>query len=105
MKEFYHYTSENKVNDILRTGVFPNHPLFTTNQYFNAHEAGQAVGVMPHYIDCVLLFSDDGLFRPFNEPMVPSTGRFTGGATQYQHPSRPKPIAKRKINELNWTRL
>jgi hypothetical protein len=105
MKEFYHYTHENKVNDILRNGMYSNHPLFTTNQYFNADEAGQAVGVMSHYINCVLLFKDDGLFRLFNQPTVPRTSRFYkgDGASQYLHPYRPKPIAKRRISERNWT--
>lgn len=104
MAEYYHYTTEATLNDILRTGMWSNHPLYTTNRYYNTFQAGQAVGVMPHNIDIVLLFKDDGLFKLFNEP-VPSTGRFTGGASQYSHPGRIKPIAKRRLSEMNWTSI
>jgi hypothetical protein len=58
---------------------------------------------MAHNIDCVLKFKDDGRFQKVQD--VPSTGRFSGGGNQYQHPGRPKPIAVRKINSRNWTPL
>jgi hypothetical protein len=77
MKEYYHYTSESQVINIVKNGMFSDrHPRFTTDQYYNADQAGHAVGVMPHNINCVLLFKDDGLFKLFNEPTVPRTGRF-----------------------------
>lgn len=85
--------------------MWENHPLYTTNQYYNAVQAGQAVGVMPHNIDCVLQFVDDGRFILFGDKTVPGTGRFTGGALQYFHPGRPRPIAKRKLTEQIWKRI
>ena len=103
MADYYHYTLEVKLPLIQRDGVFPNHPYYTITEYFNAYQAGQALGVMEHNIDCVLKFSDDGFYR--KQPDVPSTGRFTGGGNQYQHPFRPKPIAIRKINERIWRTL
>jgi hypothetical protein len=105
MTEYYHYTAERLLPSILKDGMWPNHPLYTTNVYYSALAAGQAVGVMAHNIDCVLKFIEDGGFKSFSQPIVPSTGRFIGGATQYSHPGRPKPVAKRKINERIWTRI
>lgn len=103
MKEFYHYTLEKNIPGIRSTGIYPNHPYFTTTEYYNASEAGQALGIMPHNIDCVLKFVDDGSFRRCDD--VPSTGRFIGGGNQYQHPFRPKPVAFRKITERFWSNL
>jgi hypothetical protein len=105
MNEYYHYTSETKVSQIMSTGMFSSHPLYTTNQFYSALEAGQALGVMEHNIDCVLLFKDDGLFRIGAPPTVPETGRFKGGGTQFQHPGRPRPIAKRGIGARGWTSM
>jgi hypothetical protein len=103
MKEYYHYTLEKNLPGIRKTGIYPNHPYFTTTEYFNAFEAGQALGVRTHNIDCVLKFKDDGMFRACET--VPGTGRFTGGGNQYKHPSRPKPLAYRKITERTWKSL
>ena len=108
MKEYYTYTLESKIESILHTGMpADRHPRFTTNQYYNSIEAGNGVGVMPHNIDCVLLFKDDGLFKLFNEPLVPRTGLYYigEGAPQYWHPLGVKPIAKRKIHDRTWTKL
>ena len=105
MKEYYHYTLESKINSIMNTGMFANHPLYTTTQYYNSSQAGQELGVMDHNIDCVLLFKDDGFFKPGIPMLVPATGRFIGGGIQYQHQQRLKPIAKRRISERNWTKL
>lgn len=105
MSEYYHYTSMAAVKAIVKDGMFANHPLYTTDRYFNAHAAGDAVGVMPHNIDCALLFKDDGFFKPFYPFIVPATNRFAGGARQYQHAKRLKPIAVRKIGEHMWQPL
>ena len=103
MKEFYHYTLEKNVSSIRANGIYPNHPYYTTTEYYSPTQAGQALGVMPHNIDCVLKFIDDGQFRACST--VPHTGRFTGGGNQYQHPKRLKPIAVRKISERAWRGL
>lgn len=105
MKGYYHYTLMKNVESIVKNGMYNNHPLFTTNEYYNAYEAGQALGVMPHYIDCVLLFKEDGFFKPFSQFIVPATGRFSGGGNQYQHHLKLKPVAKRKINEHFWSKI
>jgi hypothetical protein len=101
MREFYHYTVEKFIPGILASGIYPDHPYFTTTEYYNAFHAGQELGVMPHNINCVLKFIDDGLFERFYED-VPATPRFFGGGNQYLHPHRPKPIEVRKINEQVW---
>ncbi len=103
MNFYYHYTLEKNLSGILATGIFPNHPYFTTTEYYNSNSAGEQLGVMSHNIDCVLKFRDDGHFRMVQN--VPGTGRFTGGGNQYQHPARPLPIAIRKINERAWKTL
>ena len=103
MNNFYHYTHERNLPGIQTSGIFQNHPYFTTSEYSNSFEAGQNLGVMPHNIDCVLKFKDDGFFKQLQD--VPSTGRFSGGGNQYQHPYRPKPIAFRKINDRAWRNL
>lgn len=104
MKEYYHYTLLRNIESIIRNGVYPNHAHFTTNQYYNSRQAGYAIGVMPLKVECVLLFKDDGRFKPYRPPIVPGTYRFPGGgATQYSHPFRPIPFAVRKIDEQNWT--
>lgn len=97
MKEFYHYTLEKNISNIKSTGIFPNHPYFTTKEYYSSYQTGQSLGLMAHNIDCVLKFRDDDRFKACND--VPTTGRFIGGGNQYQHPLRPKPIAVRKITE------
>ena len=103
MKEFYHYTIEKNVASILATGVYSNHPYYTTTEYYQSYEAGQQLGVMAHNIECVLKFRDDGLFKKVQD--VPNTGRFIGGGNQYQHPYRPKPIAVRNIADRIWKSL
>lgn len=103
MQEYYHYTLERNVPGIIANGVYPNHPYFTATEYYSSYEAGQKLGVMAHNIDCVLKFRDDGRFKQVSD--VPSTGRFSGGGIQYQHPGRPKPIAIRKISERSWRSL
>lgn len=103
MSEFYHYTLEKNIIGIRNAGIFPNHPYFTTTEYFDSYDAGQKLGVMAHNIEYVLKFKDDGFFRRL--PDVPSTGRFTGGGNQYQHHSRPKPVAVRKITDRIWVNL
>lgn len=100
MKYYYHYTLVKYVPNIKSTGVYRNHPYFTTTEYHDPEVAGQALGVMAHNIDTVLRFKDDGRFK--SAGYVPSTGRFVGGGKQYAHPERPKPIAKRKIWEKTW---
>lgn len=100
MRTFFHYTLEKYLPSIQASGMYSNHPLFTTSEYYSPFQAGQELGVMPHNIECVLKFKDDGLFRRYED--VLATGRFIGGGNQYQHPGRPKPIAVRKINERNW---
>jgi hypothetical protein len=102
MKEYYHYTLESNVNAIRRSGVFDKDANFTTNQYYTAHEAGNGLCIQPHYIDCVLLFRDDGNYK-YRGIVDSGKGGLPGGGTQYEHPSRPKPIAKRKISERDWT--
>ena len=103
MNYLYHYGLEKNLLSIQASGIFRNHPYFTTNEYYNSFEAGQKLGVMSHNINCVLKFEEDGLFKKVQD--VPSTGRFTGGGTQYQHPYRPKPIAIRKVNNSTWRNL
>jgi len=100
MRYFYHYTHERLVEKIKQTGVFSNHPYFTTTEYYTANGAGQSLGVMPGNINCVLKFRDDGRFKSVG--IVDNSNRFAGGGNQYQHPGRPKPIAKRKIGHKNW---
>lgn len=100
MPQFYHYTLEKNIPAIIATGIFPNHPYFTTTEYYSAFEAGQKLGVMPHNINCVLKFTDDGSFRKCQD--VPGTERFIGGGNQYQHPYRLKPIEVRKITDRTW---
>ena len=69
--------------------------------WVNAYLAGQQCGVNPQNIDCVLKFRDDRRFRL--DGKVSGGGRFVGEADQWSHPSRQKPIAKRKILERTWT--
>lgn len=102
MVEYYHYTEEKYVDHILKTGMWQKEPVFTTNKYYNARQAGNELGV--RQIDCVLLFKNDGLFKPYIQPIVPRS-HGDGGAPQFIHPYRPKPVAKRKINEQNWTKF
>jgi hypothetical protein len=101
MTELYHYTMGKYVPSILETGIYDNHPYFTTTQYYNAFHAGQELGVMPHNINCVLKFKNDGLFKRYYQD-VPNTKRFYGGGNQYLHLKRPKPIAMRQIEEQEW---
>lgn len=103
MKYFYHYTHDRFVDKIKQTGIYPNHPYFTTTEYYTPREAGQSLGVMPNNINCVLKFKDDGLFKTAG--IVPTTNRFTGGGIQFSHPLRPKPIASRKISDRSWQNL
>jgi len=103
MKQYYHYTLEKYLSSIQKDGIYPDHPYFTTTEYFSASKAGQMLGIMAHNIDCVLKFQDDGNFRSMQN--VPGTGRFSGGGDQYRHPFRPKPIAIRKIDERDWVQL
>lgn len=103
MKYFYHYTHERFVDKIKQSGIYSNHPYFTTSEYYTPHEAGQSLGVMSHNINCVLKFKDDGLFKKTEK--VPETDRFTGGGIQFLHPSRPKPVAIRKIYSRSWQNL
>lgn len=103
MSDYYHYTHENNVTRIKASGVFPDHPYFTTDEYYDANTAGQKLGIMPHNINCVLKFRDDGRFRRVED--VPSSNRFYGGGTQFKHPSSPKPVEKRRISERNWTSI
>ena len=103
MKDFFHYALERNIENIMKIGMTPNISYFTTNEYFNQYQAGQECGVRDHNIDCVLKFRDDGRFR--QDGSVAYTGIYSGGANQYWHPGRPKPIAKRKINEHHWTPL
>ncbi len=105
MAEYYHYTLEKNIASIMQKGMYSNSHFYTNNQYYDSITAGQAVGVMPHNIDCVLLFQDDGKFRPYYQPVVAYSGRFSGGATQFEHPSNPRPVSKRKINSRTWTRI
>lgn len=105
MAEYYHYTSDAYSVGIIRDGMYRNSHAYTNNQYFDQNEAGQAVGIMPYRVECVLLFQDDGQFRSFRPPLVSRTNVFLGGATQFEHPQRPKPIAKRKIRDQHWQKL
>ncbi len=103
MKEFYHYTLKSNVENIKKTGMSSNISYFTTAEYFSASIAGAKIGVMAHNIDCVLKFRDDGSFRFDGE--VPYANRFDGGADQWSHPAKPKPIAIRNISDREWTAL
>jgi len=103
MQEFFHYTLESNIENIMKTGMSSNISYFTTTEYYNPYQAGQECGVREHYIDCVLKFRDDGRFK--QDGSVQNTGRFSGGANQWSHPARPKPIAKRRIYERHWTLL
>jgi hypothetical protein len=106
MAEYYHYTLKKHVPSIVKDGLWGDrHPLYTTDVYYNASAAGQAVGVMPHYIDCVLKFTDDGKFKAFYPPTVPFTGRFAGGATQFYHQGKPRSAFIRDIGGHSLTRL
>ncbi len=103
MKEYYHYTTQKNVPSICKTGLSENVDFYTTDKYFTASEAGARLGVMAHNIDCVLLFADDGNFRPAKPPIVDGTNRFIGGGTAFIHPQKKKPIAVRKIFEPTWS--
>lgn len=105
MSEYYHYTSMAFAKLIIRDGMYRDSHAYTLNQYFDPNSAGQAVGVMPHNVECVLLFKDDGMYKPYKPPIVSAAGRFTGGATQFVHPMRPKPSGIRKINERTWQKV
>jgi hypothetical protein len=101
--DFFHYTLANKLQSIMRTGVFNNDSNFTSTEYFSAWQAGNELGINPHNIDCVLKFTDDGKF--IKKGNVQSSNRFSCGGIQYEHPSRPKPVAMRKIAEKTWISL
>lgn len=103
MKFFYHYTDEKYLEKIKQTGIYPNHPYFTDSEYFSANEAGQALGVMPHNINCVLKFINDGRYKQMEN--VLQTNRFIGGGKQYLHPMRPKPISIRPVTSRIWKDL
>jgi len=103
MREFFHYTLESNIPNIMKTGMSSNISYFTTTEYFNSNQAGDECGVRAHNINCVLKFRDDGRFR--SDGFVQSAGRFNSGANQWSHPAKPKPIAKRKIYERHWTPL
>ena len=105
MKQYFHYTLETAVKNILKTGLSSNVDYYTTDECYNAAEAGHKLGVRAHYIDCVLRFEDDGLFKASKPPIVPSTGRFTGGGLQFLHPMKKKPCAIRKITERSWRKI
>jgi hypothetical protein len=96
---YYHYTLEKNIPEILQKGMFQG-SSYAAEEYFSAGEAGQKLGVMPHYIDCVLKFKDDGMFK--KQPTVASTGRFLGGGSDYTHSMRIRPVAMRKISEREW---
>jgi hypothetical protein len=102
MAEFYHYTLEKHISDIRKNGMFHN-SSYTTAEYFDHYVAGQEIGVAPHNIECVLKFRDDGQFRRQNP--VSDTVRFRGGGSDYLHPLRIRPIAKRRIKERSWINL
>jgi hypothetical protein len=99
---FYHYTLEKYLPAVQKDGLYSN-CAFTKTEYYDVYSAGNALGVMPHNIDCVLMFADDGYFKQLNN--VAASNRFAGGGTEYTHPFRPKPIAIRKIDGRSWRNL
>jgi hypothetical protein len=101
MPHYYTYTLRRHLPRIRAEGMYTNSLSFTPTEYYSKSQAGQALGVMDHHIDCVLKFVDDGRFREFHE-RVPSTNRFSGGGLQYGHPGRPKPVAVRNILSRTW---
>lgn len=104
-EEFYNYGLERDVASKLEDGMYRGGYQFTTDAYFNALQAGERLGVAPHNIEVVLKFEDDGQFRRGPDVAANSGRGFIGGASQYSHSGRPKPVAVRKIKERSWTAL
>ncbi len=101
MKYYYHYTELRHVASIIKDGMYPTHPVYTTEEYFHAHTAQQLLGVSR--VECVLKFRDDGTFKPGRPPIVDVSNRFMGGGLQFETHLRPRPIAQRLIVDHLWT--
>ncbi len=99
MDFFYHYTLERNISSIKADGPYSG-SSFSATEYFDSYEAGQHLGVPPHYIDCVLKFANDGCFT--KQQNVSSSNRFAGGGNEYKNNYRPRPIAYRKIRDREW---
>jgi hypothetical protein len=104
MPHCYTYTLRRNLRNITTGGMYTGSLSYTPTEYYDKTLAGQALGVMPDNIDCVLKFVDDGRFREYHE-RVPSTNRFTGGGRQFGHSGRPKPVAVRGIRSRTWEAL
>ena len=102
-KEFYNYGPAAQVSSKVKDGMHSQGYQYTTNVYYSAETAGPELGVDTDKIEVVLKFDDDGKYsQGKNVDPTPARG-FVGGATQFSHSGRPKPVAKRKITETNWT--
>lgn len=99
MGNFYHYTHTRRLRSILETGLNAHHPLYTAGEFFHSR-GGDLLGVNANEINCVLSFLDDGQF--VSHGTVGDSGRHPGGADQYAHPLRLKPVAVRSIRSSIW---
>jgi len=103
--EYYNYGLAKDVASKIRDGMYSGGYQYTTDIYHLADRAGAHLGVDPKNIEVVLKFEDDGKFKKGpNVAQTPSRG-FIGGATQFEHPGRPKPVAQRKIFDRQWVAI
>lgn len=100
--EYYNYGLDKDVDSKSKDGMYRGGYQYTKNVYYSAHQAGTELGVATHNVEVVLKFKNDSQFK--QGPAVAANPRrgFIGGATQFSHPGRPKPVAKRKIDEREW---
>ncbi len=105
VNEYYNYGLAKDVPSKTKNGMFSGGYQYTTNVYFSAHQAGRELGVATDNIEVVLKFTNDSRFKSGQDVAVNLSRGFVGGASQYSHPGRPKPVAQRKITEKNWTKL
>ena len=103
--EYYNYGLAKDVPSKLKDGMYRGGYQYTDNAYFSALEAGRALGVATHNIEVVLKFTNDGQFKRGPDVAENRSRGFAGGASQYSHAGRPKPVEQRKIAEKNWTTL
>lgn len=104
-KELYNYGLAKDIPSKRKDGMYSNGYQYTTDAFYSAHEAGRALGVATPNIDVVLKFNDDVRFKQGPAVAENMSRGFVGGASQYEHPGRPKPVAFRKISDKNWTKL
>ncbi len=103
--EFFNYGLKKDVESKVRDGMFSGGFQYTTKQYYDPFQASVEIGVDAKNIEVVLKFSDDGMFRRGPDVGTTPTRGFRGGASQFSHAGRPKPLAQRDIGETNWISL